>query len=184
MTQDSGDSSELVSAAQALEDDLRRLEELSRSVLKIRLHNEKNISRAARDLNEALLQPERLAGGLRVLAAAMARMQERQQAVLEQLAVRAVEIQQRATKLGEYMQRLASLGAEAGEAAKVLQSVAYEGDRTLVFGEVEARLTAITDAARSLAEEAHSDDLPEVAREVDTFKQKIGALRGRLGPKA
>lgn len=183
MTKTAGDS-DLVGAAQTLEDELQKLEELSRSVLKIRLHTEKSISRAARELNEALLQPEKLADGLRLLAGAMARMQERQQAALDPLAERAVEIRNRAEKLGEYMQRLAALGAEAGEAAKVLQAVSDDADRSTVLGEVEASLTAITDNARTLAEAARSDDLPDVAREVDTFKQSIGSLRGRLVPKS
>lgn len=184
MAQEAGDPPDLVGAAQALEDALQKLEELSRSAVKIRLHNEKGISRAARELNEALQQPERLAGGLRLLGSAMARMQERQQAALEPLAARSAEIQERARRLGEHMQRLASLGAEAGELATVLKAVSDEASQSETFGHVEARLTAITDAARSLAEQARVDDFPDVAREVDAFKQKMGALRGRLGPKA
>lgn len=183
MPKEDEDPSGLVRAGQALEEELQKLEALSRSVQKIRLHNEKSISLAARELNEALRQPERLTESLGLLAAAMARMQERQQAALEPLAPRALEIRERAEKLGGYMQRLAALGAGAGEAARMLEA-ADESERSAALGEVEARLTAITDGARSLAEAARSDDLPDVARDVDAFKQSIGALRSRLRPRA
>src|SRR4051794_9951052 len=94
---------ELVRAAQALEDELVRLEDLSRSVRKIRLHSEKNLGRAAKELNEALALPERLAEGLRGLAGAMERMQQRQLAALEPLATCATEIQQRVQRLETHM---------------------------------------------------------------------------------
>src|SRR5262249_30372261 len=94
------DVPELVRAAEALEGELVRLETLSRSVRKIHLDSEKSISRAAKELNEALTLPDRLAAGLRGLAAAMERMQARQQAALEPLAARATDIQQRIQRLG------------------------------------------------------------------------------------
>ena len=71
---------ELVRAAQALEDDIVRLEAVHKSLRKIRLNSEKSITRAAKELNDAVALPERLATGLQALAAAMAQMQARQQA--------------------------------------------------------------------------------------------------------
>lgn len=180
MRNEAGDSSDLVAAARALEEDIRKLEELSRSVVKIRLHNEKSISRAARELQGALAQPGRIAEDLQQLALAMVRLQERQQAALEPLATRAVEIEQRTAKIGEYMQRFVALGGEAAEASKLLQEVGSGNDPSRIFSEVEGRLTHITEGARSLAAEALSDDLPDIARDVDALKQSVGALRGKL----
>lgn len=180
MKDGNGDAPDLVAAAEALETDIRKLEELSRSVIKIRLHNEKSITRAARELREALAQPERLAEDLQQLAAAMGHMQERQRRALEPLAERAAEIEQRAAKISDYMQRFAALGAEAGEATQLLQTASRNGDPGAVFSDVEGRLARITDKARALAEEARSDDLADVAREADALKQSVGALRGKL----
>jgi hypothetical protein len=90
------DVPELVRAAQGLEDEVVRLEVLSRSVRKIPLDSEKNIKRAAEELKDALALPERLGGGLQALAAAMEKMQSRQQVALEPLSEHAHKIQERA----------------------------------------------------------------------------------------
>jgi hypothetical protein len=188
-----GDSPELVQAAQALENELVKLEELSRAVRKIRLHSDKSIARAAREMNEALAVPERIAEQLRTLAAAMERMQVRQQAALEPLAVTAASIQTRLQLLGEHMEAFAALGKAAGDVTALLQSVqsgessdaapATNGAAHPSFADVDARLTEITDGARTLHDRARADDFPDVAREADALKQRIGAVRARLKSK-
>lgn len=57
------DDSQLVRAAAHLEQVLRKLEELSLAVCKMRLHDERSVTRAARELNLALEQPGQLATG-------------------------------------------------------------------------------------------------------------------------
>ena len=117
------ETAEIVNAASAIERDLARLEELSRSVDKMKLTNEKSIDRARRTLQEALAQQEALATGLRVLGEAMVRMQQRQQTAIERLAARAVEIQNQAARVGEHMTRFAELGNKAAEATRMLQEL-------------------------------------------------------------
>jgi len=173
---------EIVRAAEALEDELAKLEALSRAVSKIRLDSEKNISKAARELNEAAALPERLGERLTALAAAMQQMQRRQQAALEPLAVRATEIQQRMQRLGEHMQAFAGLGEAAGQLTALLQSEERESPAALE--QVEAELARIAEGARALFEQARADDFSDVARQADALKQRIAALRGRLGRKA
>jgi chromosome segregation ATPase len=182
------EDSELVRAAAALEQDLRRLEELSAAVRTIRLHNEKSITRAARELNEALEQPGRLAQGLKLLAEAMAHLQERQEAAMNPLSVRAAEIQARAAKLNEYVQHFAALGAQTADASKLLQTAqgpdaaeALDDEtRSHTLAEVDERLTSIVEGSRALAESARGDDLPDFARDADALKQRIQALSERL----
>jgi hypothetical protein len=173
---------EIVRAAETLEDELEKLEALSRTVCKIRLDSEKNISKAARELNLAAAMPERLGESLRALAAAMQEMQQRQQAALEPLAVRATEIQQRMQRLGEHMQAFALLGKAAGEVTALLQAEQRESDSALQ--QVETQLAQIAEGARVLFEQARADDFTDVARQADALKQRIAALRGRLGRKA
>jgi hypothetical protein len=172
---------ELVRAAQALEDDIVRLESVQKSLRKIRLNSEKSITRAAKELNEAVVLPERLASGLQALAAAMANMQVRQQAALEPLAAFASDIQGRMQRLGEHMQAFALLGQAAGEVTALLQ--ANEGDRTAIVAEVDAQLTKISEGARAVFDAARADDFPDVAREADALKQRVTALRRRLETK-
>jgi len=171
-------ASEIVGAAQALEDEIARLETLSKSARKIRLHSGKTIARAAAELNETLALPERLALRLQDVAKALARMQERQQAALEPLTAFAVEVQRRTQLLGEQMQRFDALGKAAGEINAAL--AASQGDRA-VIARAEARLLEISDAAREVFESARAADFPEIAREADVFKQRMAALHSRLG---
>ena len=175
-------ASELVNAAEALENELLELEALSKSVRKLRLSSEKTITRAAKELSEALALRDGLAGGLQALAAAMARMQTRQTAALEPLAAFASQLQERMLKLREHMDGFAALGKAAGEVSSLLQS--EDQERSVVVAQADAQLTKIADGARALFDAAHADDFPEVAREADALKQRIAALRRRLEGKA
>ena len=191
----------MVSAAQALEQELLRLEALSKAVRKIRLSSEKNIQRAAKELSEVLSLQDALAAALQKLAAAMAEMPPRQEAALVPLAAFATEIQQRMQRLQEHMHTFAELGSAAGEVTALLQTApsahsnngaapAHNGASANngvpaadLLGEVDAKLTNIAEGARALFEAARSDDFPDVAREADTLKQRVTALRRRLETK-
>jgi len=171
----------LVRAAEALEAELVRLEALSRSVRKLRLDTEKNISRAAKELNEALGLPERLAEGLRGLAAAMTDMQERQKAALEPLGECAANVESRTRRLGEHMEAFRALGAAAARATAILQE--QTPDREALLERVGTELAATADNAKALFDAARSDDFPEVAREADALRQSLSAAGRRLHKK-
>jgi len=174
----SSDQSPLVSAALSLEAELGALESISRATRKIPLNSEKNIARAARELEQTLALPERLAAGLQQLAVAMASVQERQQAVIEPLAAFATEIQRRHQRLLEHMQAFAALGATAAEVTARIQ--AGGSDRAAVLSEVDAQLAKISDDARTLFELTRAEDFPDLVREADALKQRAAALRRRL----
>lgn len=171
--------SELVQAAEALEDEIARLEAISRSARKIRLTSAKNIARAAAELNQTLALPEQLSERLQAVARALASMQERQQAALEPLSAFAVQVQQRTARLSEHMQSFDALGKAAAEVNDLL--VASAGDRSGI-PRAEARLHEISESARAVFEAARDDDFPELAREADVLKQRMAALRKRLAP--
>ena len=170
---------ELVRAAEAVEDELVKLEMLSRTIRKIRLDSEKNITRAAKQLTEVTDLPEQLTARLGTLAAAMQTMQARQHAALEPLAAFANELQARMRKLGEHMQAFAALGEAAGEVTALLQS---ETERPVVVEHVKAELGKLAAGAKSLFEAARDDDFPDVARQADALKQRVSALRAKLNP--
>jgi len=170
---------EIVRAAEAMEVEMARLESIARAASKARLDSEKNLAKAAAELNEAVAMPERLAERLQALAAAMGRMQERQQAALESLAAFAAAIQQRMARLGQLMDAFAALGKTAAEVNAQLAGAPFEpAARALA----ETRLQEIADGARALFEAARDDDFPEVAREADLLKQRMNDLRKRLRP--
>ena len=170
-------ASDIVEAAQALEQHLSRLEGLSWSIRKIRLQSDKNLARAAAGLNEVLAFPGELTQRLQTMAAAMARLQERQQAALEPLTAFAAEIQNRTKMLEAHMQTFAALGAAAGAISATL--AANDGSGNAV-AEAQERLHTLAESARALSKAAHDDDFPDVEREADVLKQKAVALRKRL----
>ena len=168
---------EIVRAAEELEEELAKLETISRAARKNRLDSEKSIVRAAKELSEALALPERLAAGLRSLGLAMQQMEARQQAALEPLAAYALEVQARMKKLEEHMRAFAALGKAAGEATARLQAA---GDRGELVESAKIELSGIAEGARVLFEAARADDFPDVAREADALKQRVTALRRKL----
>jgi hypothetical protein len=171
-------TSEIVSAAQALDDELEHLEARSRSTRTMKLTTDKALARAASELQETMAIPDRLAERLQAVSAALISMQQRQQAALAPLAAFATELQRRAELLGKHMQSFGALGQAAGEVNE--QLAAASGDRA-AFARAEARLTEISDAARALFEAARADDFPDIAREADVLKQRMAALGKRLG---
>lgn len=174
----SPEHSPLVSAAVSIENELAELERISRAACKIPLNSEKNIARAARELEQALALPERLSALLQELAAAMAGMQERQQATILPLSAFATEIQRRHRRLTEHMQAFAALGTAAAEVTARIQ--AGGSDRAAVLSEVDAQLAKLTDDARALFELTRAEDFPDLMREADALKQRAAALRRRL----
>jgi len=177
----SKEPSALLRAAGLLESELLELESISRATRKIPLSTEKNIARAAKELEEALTLPERLAAGLQALASAMAAMQARQQAALEPLSAFATEVRRRKERLDEHRRAFAALGTRAGELTARIQA-GGEAERDAVLAEVDEQLALIARDARALFDATHAEDFPELAREADALKQRAAALRRRLDP--
>jgi hypothetical protein len=169
--------SELVLVAEALEEEIARMEVMSRSVRRIRLNSEENLTHAAEQLNEALGLPERMAPRLQALSAAMARLQERQTEALEPLAMFATAIQTRRRRLEEHMSTFAALGKAAGGVSADLEAGSKDD---VAIARAKTQMQEVADKARALFESAHADDFPEVAREADVLKQRMIDLRKRL----
>ena len=169
--------SELVRAAEVLETELSKLEAASVRVRKNRLDSGKNLARATKELNEALKLPEQLASGLLALGAAMQTMQARQQAALAPLSSFAQQIQERMNLLEAHQQAVADLGKAAHETIELLEA---GGEHSARVDAVKIKLVEISESARELLQKARADEFPELARDADALRQRIGALRSRL----
>jgi len=180
----SGDqASELTRCAEVVEQELRRLEELSRSARNIKLSSEKNLARAARGLQQALEQQERLANELRALGQAMLGMQTRQEAAMLPLQTRALELQARMQRHSEHMERFGALGAKAKDVVAALVEVSESNadpqgaaallDADQQIGDLVQEIRAMTDAAKA-------DEFPEIEREAHSLEQRLQAARDRL----
>jgi chromosome segregation ATPase len=174
------DTSELVVAAQAIETETRRLEDLAYALEKTKLQSEKHIHRAARDLQEALQQQEQLASSLRLLGQAMANMQERQQAAVAALSTRASHIQERRSRLSELMLRYAALGTKAAELLQTISATLDASDKDAAVASALQNIAPIIDEATSLSKTARDEDFTEVAHEADVLKQKFQAIKNQL----
>ena len=186
MAKSADQASELVRCAEVVERELRRLEELSRGARHIKLSSEKNIARAARTLQEAVDQQERLGQELRAFGQAMQGMQARQEAAVEPLAARANEVQARMTRLAEHMQRFGALGQDAKEAANALRAMSEPAlctpapERAGVLIDADARVRGLVDEAKAIAKAAETEDFPDIAREAHALGQRVQAMRERL----
>jgi hypothetical protein len=178
--------SELVRCAEVVERELHRLEELSRSARKQELSSEKNIARAARGLQQALEQQERLAQQLRALGQAMLSMQARQEAAMTPLAARANEIQSRMERHAEHMQRFAALGMKAKDTVAALIELSSSSDNGQASQEAsllidaDERVRGLVDESKAIAEAARADEFPDIAREAHALEQRVQAMRERL----
>jgi chromosome segregation ATPase len=186
MAKSADQPSEFVRCAEAVDRELRRLEELSRSARNVRLSSEKGIERAARGLEQAFSQQERVGQELRSLGQAMVAMEARQQAAVNALAVRAGEIQARMARLSEHMQLFGALGAKAAEAATALHEIsaaAGDGGRSggaSALFDADERIRGLAEQAQSVAKAAGADEFPDIAREAHALGQQIQAMRERL----
>jgi chromosome segregation ATPase len=182
---------ELVTAAEAVETEVRRLEEVAAQACRAKLNSEKGIARAARELTETMEQQRRLAQTLTVFGEAIAHVQRREQAALEPINRHAAQIQQRMARLAEHTRAYGALGLKANELAKLLQGMAEpksgdgedespEARRARVLVEVEERFSGLFEEAKALAELARAEDFSDVEREADSLKQKMQAMRARL----
>ena len=174
------ETSELVLAAQKIEADQQRLEDLAYALEKTKLQSEKHISRAARELQDALAQQEELAVSLRALGAAMAKMQERQLAAVTALSSRAQEIQTRRLRLSELMTAYASLGQKAGELLQTIADTLDAADKGAAVDAAHKALVPIIEEATTLSKTAREEDFADVAHEADVLKQKFQGIKNQL----
>jgi SMC interacting uncharacterized protein involved in chromosome segregation len=178
-------------SAETVEKEMSRLETLSRAARRSQLNTEKSIARAARDLQQAMAQQERLARELRAFGEGMLQMQSRQQSAMSVLAEQALELQKRVASLTEHMQRYQALGMKANEVATALRALTSEAtsepngathDRAHVLTpvEIETRFRELLDETKALVDSARAEDFPEVASESDALKQRLLALSARF----
>jgi len=169
---------------------MSRFESLSRATRRAKLNTEKNIARAARDLQEAMAQRERLTAQLQTFGEAMLQLQSRQESAVTTLAEQALEVQKRVASLSEHMDRFRALGAKASEVGQALRDLGAESSsrsngaaagETLTPLDIDAGFRQLLDETKGLLESARAEDFPEVASETDALQQRLHALRPRLG---
>jgi chromosome segregation ATPase len=174
------ETSELVVAAQKIETEQQRLEDLAYGLEKTKLQSEKHLGRAARELQDALAQQEQLAVSLRELGSAMAKMQERQLAAVTALSTRAQEIQTRRLRLAELMTEYATLGQKAAELLQTISDTLDAADKGAAVTAALDKLAPIVEESAALSKTAREEDFVDVAHEADVLKQKFQNIKNQL----
>ena len=179
----------LAIAAEALEAELRRFEDLVEALAHERLESEKNLRRAAQTLVSIRDADARLAERLGALVTAIAAARERQEASARVVGERAGLIQERSEALTALMHRWESLGQEAAEVTRIAQQ-AVSGDQDTngdekpdtdtTFARVDERLGNLAESAQGLAAAAQEVAFEDLARQADGLRMQVLAARNKL----
>lgn len=166
-------SSPLVLAAQELEDELRRCEKALEEASRLRLNSEKNISRAAHALKTASEDRERMAGKVQALLAAINGAQGRMQEGARRMEARAVELQERMTRLEKVQAVTAEVGSSVRELTEFARGVKDPRQILERLGPVEQRVA-------QAFEEARAEGFEDVAHDVASMRDLLATQRKKL----
>jgi chromosome segregation ATPase len=187
-TKDEG--SRLTEAAQALEVELRRYEELAVVLRRERLDTEKNLRRAAQALTALRESDARLGEHVQALVAAIGAARERQQANAEVVQAQANRIRERSESLTGLLGRWQTLGDDAGQVNRLIQRLATDrresngsGEASglaAAFDEVDARLGQLAEDAQTLSTSAEAEGFADLGRQAESLRLQLLSARNKL----
>jgi chromosome segregation ATPase len=164
----------LADAALALDQELRRYEDLAEQAARVKLNTEKNLERATEALTRAAESQDRINGHVQKLVAAVASARQKQEADAAALMARAQQIAARRQEFAGLLQRMAGLG----ESARDLQQMLKGGPDRL--DEIEARMQQVAEEAAGIAEAASQKEMEDLARQADVLRQQVLAARNKV----
>ena len=164
--------SELSEAAMALDQELRRFEDLSAQAAKIRLNTEKNVERATDALTRAAESQDRINATVQRLVKAVGDARQKQEADARALMERAQQIAARRKEFAEVLQRMAGLGQKAKEVQELLKSGHLAG--------VEDQMQKVADEAADIAKSATVQEMEDLSRQADVLRQQVLAAKNKV----
>jgi chromosome segregation ATPase len=181
-------ASGLAAAAEALEIELRRYEELATSLQGAKLVSEKDLRRAAQALNALRTSDSRLGELVQALVAAIGTARDRQQALADAVRTRAERIRERSETLSALLVRWEALGRDAGEVNRLVQQSAARGegnggekpDAADTVTEVDARLARLAADADELVHAAETAEFVDLARRAESLRAQLESARKQL----
>jgi cytochrome c556 len=184
-------SSELTTAAEALDAQMRRFEALADQLRKAPLDSEKSLERASKLLREVAEQDRVLNEAVSALVAAVSAARERQHTQAEAVNARAQELEQRAETFKALLERYGALGRSAAELNQWMQDFAArraEATTAEQNAELLTRLDALQERMGQVADEAHAvtqladaQDFTDIGRQAESLRQQILSARNKLG---
>lgn len=169
----SGKPSELAEAALALDQELRRFEELAEQAGRVKLSSEKNLERATDALARAAQSQDRIQAQVQKLVAAVAAARQKQETESAALMARAHQIAERRARFAEMLQRMGGLGQMTKEVQERLKG----GDD---LDEVLARMQQVADDAAEIGRAAQEGEMEDLARQAETLRQQLLAAKNKV----
>jgi chromosome segregation ATPase len=187
MSDPAGDAPALGGAAEALETELRRYEELVETLRHAKIDSEKGLRRASQTLLQVQASDQRLATLVQALVAAVGAASARQQTLAGDVRASAERLGARSTLLGALLQQWEALGAAAAEVNALVQQLTTDGesggngvDRPAALREVEVRLGRLAEEAGTLGAQAEGDSFPDLARQAESLRLQLLSAGNKL----
>lgn len=181
--------SKLIAAAEALDEELHKFEEISERIRGAEMDSQKNLERLANSLKEVADCDERLGTKVRDLVAAIGAARERQQKQAETVSAKAQELQARTqifqeliTKYAELGTKAATLNGQVQEAFAARQQGTPEGDAlaTARLAEINEGTGALASEAEKVYTAADQAGFNDIARQADSLRQQLLSARNKL----
>ena len=178
----SSESSALVTAATAIEEELRQFESLAQEVREGPIRSQKHLERMGKLLNSVADCDERLVGHMRALLGVLNGWRDRQQTLAGEVNVRAQELQERTRQYQGLMERFAALGQEAGSLSGQMQEMAsrtQKGEQVKAeeliasLQQMNEQMTRVAESAGQLAKDAEAQDFLDVSRDAESLRQQL-----------
>ncbi len=188
---DKSQESELVAAAQALDEGLERFEALTEQLQKAPLQSEKHLERASDTLKALADMDDQLRARVTSLVGVISRVRDRQQAQAELVHQSAQKLQERTEVFKDLLVRYGSLGQSAGELNVHMQQFAQQRQQAktpeeqaalaTTFQALQDRMAQVADDAKALAALANEKDFGDIARQADSLRQQLLSARNKMG---
>jgi methyl-accepting chemotaxis protein len=184
----SAESSELVAAAMAIEEELHKFETLAEEVRTGPLRSQKNLEKMGKLLNSVADCDERMVAHMRSLLGVLNQWRDRQQTLAAEVNSRALELQERTKVYQSLMERFAALGQEAAALSGHMQGIASQTQQGQQMKAEEIisslqtmndRMTQVAESAESLASDAAAQDFTDVSRDAESLRQQLLSARNR-----
>ncbi len=185
MASDKAQTSDLLRAAAAFDEELARFGRLVEAARVGPLNSQKHLQRAARAFEEVGESEKHLGEAAQALVAALQAAREEQEVQAKALQGRAKEIEARTAVAADLLERYGAVGQKAGELNTLVLEIAAkktngssEPDASTIsaLAALRARMGDVADTAAGLVSLAREADFDDIARQADSLRQQIIAV--------
>jgi hypothetical protein len=173
-------TSPLVEAALAFDEELAAYARLGELFVKSPLVSAKHLERATQTLGEVTACEERLAAAGQRLAQEVSAARDRQEGLAQAMVERLPALRERNERLAALLGELEALGAEAGALNASATETHQRGGAAAVAGELGDRMLALATRAEEVAARAREAQFDELASQAHALHQQLLAATKKL----